>query len=195
VIAVQQGLIPAATLKLLGWSFETKVPTPKKYVALAYPHTSNWDGLLFVSVTRSLGLPLSWMIKDAWVRGPLRAPLKGLGAVAVDRKRHSNLVTAMIQEFERRDAFVLGIPPEGTRSRAPHWKSGFYHIALGAKVPVVPGYLDVRRKRAGMGPPIGLTGDVRKDMDAIRAYYAQIDPVAFVPSNVGPIRLREEDTP
>jgi len=114
--------------------------------------------------------------------------------VAINRDRSTNIVQQMIEEFRRRDRFVLGIPPEGTRSRAEHWKSGFYHIALGAQVPVVPGYLDFSRKRAGLGPAIPMTGDVRADMDRIRAFYAEKKPVAFEPASFGPIRLREEGT-
>ncbi len=103
------------------------------------------------------------------------------------------MVEQMVDEFRRRDRFVLGIPPAGTRARADYWKSGFYRIALGANVPVVPGYLDYGRKRAGLGAPIAMTGDVRVDMDAIRAFYALKAPKPHDPSKFGPIRLREEE--
>lgn len=184
--------VAKASLRLAGWKYEGPVPPEKKYVALAVPHTSNWDAMLLVMLVRSIGLDMQWMLKDAWVRGPLRPVMRAAGAIAIDRSRSRNVVDQMIEQFRSHHALVLGIPPEGTRSRAEYWKSGFYHIALGANVPVVPGYLDFGRKRAGLGPAITLTGDVRKDMDEIRAYYAKRNAKAYDPSKFGPIRLREE---
>ncbi len=181
-----------ASLRLAGWEYEGDVPLEKKYVALAVPHTSNWDALLLIMLLRSIGLEMQWMLKDAWMKGPLGPAMRSLGAVGIDRSRSHNIVDQMVDEFRSRDAFVLGIPPEGTRSRAEHWRSGFYHIALGANVPVVPGYLDFARKRAGLGRAIPMTGDVNADMDAIRAFYAMKDPKAHDPKSYGPIRLREE---
>ncbi len=182
-------------LRLAGWHWDGELPAPKKYVCLAVPHTSNWDGLLLVLLAQSQGLPLSWMIKDTWFRGPMAPLLRNVGAVAIDRKRSRNIVGQMIEEFARRDELVLAIPPEGTRGHSEYWKSGFYHIALGAKVPVVTGYLDYGRKVGGLGPPIMMTGDVRADMDKIRAFYAAMAPTAKNPAGFGPIRLREEDDP
>lgn len=183
----------ALPLDLAGWEFEGDTPKEKKYIILAYPHTSNWDGALLVAITRRIGLRISWMIKNDWVRGPLGVLLRRLGAVAIDRSGAHNVVDAMIAEFARADELVLAIPPEGTRSRTDYWKSGFYHIAVGAKVPVVPGYLDYARKRAGLGPAMTMTGNVHEDMDAVRAYYSRIAPKGRVPGDVGPIRLRDED--
>lgn len=185
--------LSTAALDLAGWRFEGELPREKKFVCIAYPHTSNWDGLLMVAFATRLGLKARWMIKDAWTRPPLGAALRELGAVGIDRSRANSVVAQMVAEFERHEEFVLGIPPEGTRSRAECWKSGFYHIALGAKVPVVPAYIDFGGKRAGMGPPLWMTGDVRADMDRIRAFYEGVDVRAYAPENVGPIRLREED--
>jgi 1-acyl-sn-glycerol-3-phosphate acyltransferase len=184
--------IATTSLHLAGWEFEGEPPAIPKYVALAVPHTSNWDGLLLVTLLQSVGLDMQWMIKDDWVKGPMGPVLRKVGAIGIDRAHAKNVVQQMIAEFDRRDHFVLGIPPEGTRGRAPHWKSGFYHIALGAKVPVVPGYLDYGRKRAGLGAPITMTGDVRADMDRLRAFYADMRPTALRPGDFGPIRLREE---
>lgn len=181
-----------ATLALAGWAYEGAIPPEKKYVALAVPHTSNWDALLLIMLLRSIGLQMEWMLKDAWMKGPLRPAMRSLGAVGIDRSRAHNVVDQMVAEFRSRDAFVLGIPPEGTRSRAEYWKSGFYHIALGANVPVVPGYLDFGRKRAGLGPAIAMTGNAKTDMDAIRAFYAMKDPKPYDAESYGPIRLREE---
>ncbi|MEP7125379.1 MAG: lysophospholipid acyltransferase family protein [Byssovorax sp.] len=189
---MKPNLLASTSLQLAGWRFETGVPPEKKYVCLAVPHTSNWDGLLLVTLLRGIGLDMQWMIKDSWVKSPLGPVLKGLGAVAVNRDKSTNMVDQMIEQFRTRESFVLGIPPEGTRARAPHWKSGFYRIALGANVPVVPGYLDFKRKRAGLGPSILMTGDVRADMDKLRAFYEDKNPTAFVPANFGPILLREE---
>ena len=189
---MKPNLLASTSLKLAGWQFETGLPPEKKYVALAVPHTSNWDGLVLVTLLRGIGLDMQWMIKDSWVKSPLGPVLRGLGAVAVNRDKSTNMVDQMIEQFQKRDHFVLGIPPEGTRSRAPHWKSGFYRIALGAGVPVVPGYLDFKRKRAGLGPSITMTGDVRADMDKIRAFYEEKRPTAYVPAHFGPIQLREE---
>ncbi len=185
----------STSLGLAGWAFETPLPVEKRYVALAVPHTSNWDGLVLVTVLAKIGLDMEWMIKDSWVKGPMRPIMKRLGAIAIDRGRAHDVVGQMIEEFGRRDRFVLGIPPEGTRSRAAHWKSGFYRIALGADVPVVPGYLDYARKRCGLGSPMRMTGDVRADMDRIRAFYAEKNPIPHEPSGFGPIRLKEEDVP
>lgn len=179
-------------LRLAGWKFETPLPVERKYVVLAVPHTSNWDGLLLLSLAQAIRLPMAWMIKAEWVRGPMGVLLRRLGAVAIDRDRAGDVVGQMIDELKRRDEMVLVIPPEGTRGRADHWKSGFYRIALGAGVPVVPGYLDFARKRAGFGAPIHLTGDVTADMDRIRAFYAAQAPTGFVPDHFGPIRLNEE---
>ncbi len=184
-----------APLRLAGWKFEGGKPDVKKCVVLAFPHTSNWDGLMLVALAKSIGLEMSWMIKNDWVKGPMGVLLRSVGAVAVDRKGAHNLVDQMIEEMRKRDSFTLVIPPEGTRRRADAWKSGFYHIARGANVPVVPGYLDYGRKRAGLGPPIDLTGDVKKDMDAIRAFYAEKNPKGLVNEYVSPIVLRDETAP
>jgi len=184
--------LASLSLRAVGWQFENELPPLKKCVVLAVPHTSNWDGLLLVGLAQAARLPMAFMIKAEWVRGPLGPLLRRAGAVAVDRDRAGDVVGQMVEEFQRRDELVLVIPPEGTRGRADHWKSGFYRIALAAGVPVVPGYLDFRRKRAGFGPPIQLTGDVRADMDRIRAFYDSQAPTPFYPDQFGPIRLREE---
>ncbi|MBK6530457.1 MAG: lysophospholipid acyltransferase family protein [Deltaproteobacteria bacterium] len=186
--------LSAAALRLAGWRFDGTLPREKRYVCLGYPHTSNWDGLLMIAFATRLGLKARWMIKDDWTRGPLGAALRGLGAVGIDRSTSHSVVAQMIEEFGRHEEFVLGIPPEGTRSRTEHWRSGFYHIALGARVPVVPGYIDFGRRVVGMGPPMWMSGDVRADMDRLREFYGSLHLRAYEPANVGPIRLREEET-
>jgi 1-acyl-sn-glycerol-3-phosphate acyltransferase len=185
-------MLKSLPMRLSGWKFETPPPTAKKCVVLAWPHTTNWDGFLMLAIAQDLGIHMSWMIKDDWIKGPMGVLLRRLGAVPVNRRGAHNLVEDMVAQFRARDEMMLIIPPEGTRGRAETWRSGFYHIARGADVPVIPGYMDYRRKRAGMGPPIHLTGDVHADMDAIRAAYAAIAPHGLKPANVGPIRLRDE---
>jgi 1-acyl-sn-glycerol-3-phosphate acyltransferase len=182
-------------LGALDWRVEGEVPTEKKFVCLATPHTSNWDGVLLLALTRSIGLPITWMIKSEWLRGPMGTVLRPLGALGIDRGASHHVVEHMVDELRRAERLVLVIPPEGTRKRADYWKSGFYYIALGADVPVIPGYLDYARKRAGFGPAMRMTGNVHADMDAIRAFYAEIHPEGHIPSQFGPIRLRDEDDP
>jgi len=169
------------------------LPDEKKYICVATPHTSNWDGVLLVVLAQSVGLAFSWMAKETLLHGPQRHILLRFGAVPIDRRRSHNVVAQTIEEFRRREELRLVIAPEGTRAATPYWKSGFYHIALGAGVPVVPGFMDYARKRARLGPPLHLTGDVHADMDRIRAFYADHEYRARFPQKVGPIRLREED--
>lgn len=181
-----------AILETIGWQFVGPLPPVPKWVGIAAPHTSNMDGILLVLLARSVGLEMSWMVKDALDK-PVMGSLVGYaGGVFIDRSRANGVVDQMVEEFARRDRFTLIIPPEGSRSRRDTWKSGFYRIALAAKVPVVPGFLDYATKRGGFGKPIDLTGDVRKDMDAIRAFYDEHKPQARYPEEFGPIVLREE---
>ena len=179
-------------LRATGWDFEGPVPAVPKCVAIAVPHTSNWDGVLMLAAAAAVGLDMSFMIKDDWLRGPMGPIMRKLGAVGIDRSKANNVVVGMIAELRHRDRLWLVIPPEGTRSRTEYWKSGFYHIARGADVPLLLGYMDYRRKRIGLGGPLQLTGDVGADMDAIRRFYAEKAPVAHVPADFGPIRLKDE---
>lgn len=179
-------------LRTAGWEVEGTMPDVPKCVALGVPHTSNWDGVLLLAMAAATGIQMSFMIKDDWLRGPMGPIMRRLGAIGIDRSKANNVVDAMIAELRERERLWLVIPPEGTRSRAEHWKSGFYHIARGAGVPIVPGYVDYRRKRVGCGAPIELTGEISADMDRIRAFYAAKAPTAHRPADVGPMRLRDE---
>lgn len=161
---------------------------------LAVPHTTNLDGLLLVLLTRSIGMPAHWMVKDVWVRPPIGWITRRVGAVGVNRGQASGVVGQMVERFAENEEFRLLVPPEGTRSRADHWRSGFYRIALEADVPVVPSYLDYRSRRGGFLPAIDLTGDAVTDMNAIRAAYPEAREMARHLDRVGPIELRAETT-
>ncbi|MEM6991780.1 MAG: 1-acyl-sn-glycerol-3-phosphate acyltransferase [Myxococcota bacterium] len=184
----------SAALKAMGgWRFVTEVPKPRRAVCLAVPHTHNMDGLLLVTLAQSVGMPISWMVKDAWVKPPgIGHLVRAVGGVGVDRSKARGMVGSMIDAFEQNEDLYLVIPPEGTRSLTEYWKSGFYRIALGAGVPIVPGFLDYPNKRGGFGEPIDMTGNVKADMDKIRAYYSDAKAMARDPDKFGPLRLRDE---
>ena len=177
-------------LRLKGWTFEGQVPTSPRYVLIAAPHTSNWDLLYFLALAWALEIPVSWMGKDTLFRGPPGWLLRRMGGIPVFRSRRNDLVADMAARFRGAEVLVLTVPAEGTRSRASHWKSGFYRIALAAHVPIVFGYLDYPRKQGGLGPAFHPTGDVKHDMDVVRAFYA--DKVGLHPESFGPVRLAEE---
>lgn len=196
---VDRNSIVARTARLTlaalgGWRYVGDTPKVRKAVCLAMPHTDNMDGLLMVLLTRTVGMRIEWMVKDTWGKGITGPIVRGVGGVPIDRSRPNGMVGQMIEAFAKADDLLLVIPPEGTRSRTEYWKSGFYRIAVGANVPVVPGLLDYRTKTGSFGEPIPMTGNVRTDMDRIRAHYGDVGKLARYPEKFGPIRLREEES-
>ena len=174
-----------------GWSAHGEVPEQRKFVLIAAPHTSNWDFLYFIGLTEELGIMPHFMAKKSLFRWPWKNFMLDMGGVPVDRGSSQNYVQSMIDEFARRSEFMLTIAPEGTRSGGGRWKTGFYHIAMGAKVPLVVGMMDYAKKNGGLGPAIWPTGDFRADMAKIAALYAQVTPRH--PSKIMPILA--EDLP
>jgi 1-acyl-sn-glycerol-3-phosphate acyltransferase len=159
-----------------GWRTFGVVPDPRRCVIIAAPHTSNWDFVNFIGITEELGVMPHFMGKMALFRWPLRNFMLDMGGVPVDRSSSKNYVEQMIAEFEKRDEFMLTVAPEGTRSSVGAWKTGFYHIAIGAKVPLVVGYIDYANKRGGFGELIWPTGDYEADMQKVIAAYANASP-------------------
>ena len=138
----------------------------------------------------AFGLQLSWLVKMSTARGIGGWIVRRSGGVPVDRSSPQGLVQQLVNEFRERDELVLVIPPEGTRGRREYWKSGFYHIARQADVPVCLSYLDYGRTAVGCGPVFRMTGDVRADMQRIRDFYQRMR--GKVPENFTEPRLREE---
>lgn len=182
--------IAALLLRLVGWKPEGNQPASRRFVLIAAPHTSNWDLALLLLFGQLYGVRISWMGKHTLFQGPMGWVMRRVGGVPVRRDRSNSLVAQMADTIEASDRIALTVPAEGTRGYTTHWKSGFYHIARAAEVPVVLGFLDYGRRRGGFGPEIVLTGDVREDMDEIRAFYA--DKQGRYPEMTGEILLKEE---
>lgn len=161
-------------LKLAGWKLDGAPPTEQKYVLIAVPHTSNWDFPITLAMAFRFRFELYWMGKNSLFKGPLGPLMKWMGGIPIDRKSTNNVVDQMITEYNASDRLVVAIPPEGTRSRVDKWKTGFYYIAVGAKVPIGLGYLDYQQKKGGFGPTFYPTGDLEKDVIDIRKFYAGI---------------------
>lgn len=161
-------------LKILGWKIKGEIPDAKKYVLIAVPHTSNWDffyGLLMILYFKN---EVYWTGKKQIFRFPFGGIMKWFGGIPVDRSKSNNLVQATVDEFNRRDSLVIVIQPEGSRSKVHSWKTGFYHIAAGAGVPILPGFLDYKKKQGGYGPLFYLSGDKEKDMEKLKDFYKDI---------------------
>lgn len=171
--------------RLAGWRTEGSVPEPRRFVLIAAPHTSNWDAVVMLLAARIFEIDLAWFIKESWFFFPLGTLLRALGGVPIDRSARHGVVDRAIERFAESPELILAVPPEGTRKRAPTWKSGFYHIAHGAKVPIVLGYLDYGRKVAGLGPAFVPTGNLTADFAVFRAFYASV--TAKHPEKVGPV--------
>jgi len=162
-------------LKISGWRTEGTLPDIPKFVMTAAPHTSNWDFPIMMFIAFKLKGKLYWMGKDALFRKPFNRLFRWLGGIPINRGRSNNVVKQMVDKFVEMDRLILTIPPAGTRKKVKQWKSGFYHIARGANVPVVLGFLDFKRKKGGIGPTVTITGDMEQDMMVISSYYANIE--------------------
>ena len=159
-----------------GWRAHGVMPEPRKFVLIAAPHTSNWDFFYFLGLTDDLGIKPHFMAKASLFRWPFTNFMLDMGGVPVDRTSNKNYVQQMIEEFGRRDEFMLTIAPEGTRGTVKAWKTGFYHIAVGAGVPLVLGMMDYGSKTGGLGPAIWPTGDYKADMAEVAKKYAKVRP-------------------
>ncbi|WP_273430393.1 lysophospholipid acyltransferase family protein [Chitinibacter tainanensis] len=161
-------------LKRLGWTIEGEFPALDKYVLIGAPHTSNWDFPVALAVCFAKRQKIYWMGKHTLFSGPLGPLSRWLGGIAVDRRQANSLVDQIVNVYAQSEQLVVGIPPEGTRKKVEKWKTGFYYIALGAKLPIALGYIDFKRKAAGCSELFYPTGDIEADMAKIRAYYAPV---------------------
>lgn len=184
-------LIAKLFLKLTGWTPTDPPPEPHRFVFIGAHHTTNWDFIYMLAFTHYFRVKVSWMGKHVLFRPPLGWLMRRLGGIPIVRHKRGDVVTTMARAFEENELLVLAISPEGTRRPVEYWRSGFYHIANTAGVPIVPGYLDYSRRRGGFGPALIPTGNVTKDMDVFRHFYA--DKIPLHPEKAGSVRLREED--
>jgi 1-acyl-sn-glycerol-3-phosphate acyltransferase len=182
-------------LRVIGWRVEGDLPDVPKFVLIVHPHTSNWDLPIGLICAHAIGLLAGWpygfMVKDTALGWPVVGPLvRWLGGIGIDRTSRYNAVEQMVAVFSRQDRLMLAITPEGTRRRTGYWKSGFYYIALGARVPIVLAFIDYKRRTAGLGPVIVPSDDVEADLARMRAFYAGVTP--RYPEQAGEIRFKPD---
>ena len=184
-------LLSRIYLRWIGWEIVGTLSAEKKFVLTAAPHTSNWDLIQLLAVRCIHDAKISWIVKHTVFWWPLGPILRALGGVPIRRDHPKGVVEQIVRAFAEVETLCLTIAPEGTRVYSPYWKSGFYRIAKAAGVPIQLSFVDFSRRQAGFGPTLIPSGDVRADMDEIRAFYA--GKVARYPDLAGEIRLREEE--
>ncbi len=175
-------------LALFGWRADVVPPPGPKCVVIVYPHTSNWDFLLGYLAKVAAGLPLWWVGKDTLFRWPIAGLLRRMGGIPANRRESTGLIGQLVSEFERRPRMWLAIAPEGTRKRTDHWKSGFYRLALEARVPVGLAYIDYPTRVVGLTTYLTLSGDEAADLALLRSAYA--DKTGKHPEQASDIRFR-----
>jgi 1-acyl-sn-glycerol-3-phosphate acyltransferase len=170
--------------KLKGWKIDPNVPPEvfENCLLTAAPHTTWWDMLYTFVAMEILGVPMRFTIADKYAVWPIKKPLERMGAIWIDRSPKSSdaprlsYVEAMIELFKTDKAIAVIVTPEGSRSYREKWKTGFYHVAKGAGVPIGLGYLDYGKKLAGVGGIVHPSEDMEEDMRKVMAFYATIQP-------------------
>ncbi len=165
-----------AMMSLGGWQFEGSVPDEPKFVLIVAPHTSNWDFVVGVVALFCIGFRVSFLGKHTLFKWPLGIFMRWLGGIPVERSVSRDRVGENIGAFKSADKLILAVAPEGTRKLVKDWKTGFYHVAHGAGVPIVPVAFDYGAKTIRLYPPFRTTGDVEGDLMKIKDIYRTVVP-------------------
>lgn len=164
-------------LKIMGWKLDITVPVDKisKCVLVAAPHTSNWDFYYAVSSFWAIGVPMKFFIKDSWTKPWYGFLIKMVGGIGVNRTQRSDMVGYAVSLLKTNDQLYVLNTPEGSRSYAEKWKTGFYYIAKRAEVPILLAYADYQKKMAGIGKVIEIQNKTKEEVLAeIENYYIGI---------------------
>ncbi|OYU15380.1 MAG: acyltransferase [Alphaproteobacteria bacterium PA4] len=159
-----------------GWKIAGDWPPDAKVVITAGPHTSNWDGIWMIAAAGMWRARLRYMGKKSLTTGPFGFVVRWSGCVPIDRSQKNDVVAAMKANFAATDDLVLVVPPEGTRDRVEKWKSGFYHIAVGAGVPITFAVMDYATRTVSLPATLWPSGDYAADLAIIQSYYAPATP-------------------
>jgi len=163
--------IARAILRLMGWQTHVVPPRTSRYLLIGAPHTSSWDLFVMLLLMAAERIPIRWMGKDTLFKGPVGIFMRAIGGIPVNRRERTSLVDQIAAIYDKHDDLIIGIAPEGTRSKTMHWRTGFYYIALQANIPVVMGYVDFSSKICGLGPSFMPSGDILADFEIIRDFY------------------------
>lgn len=184
--------LPLRILNFFGWRVLFRPLPGPRGIAVIYPHTSNWDFPIGLLAKWALDIPFRFLAKDSLFKSPLGPWFRWLGGEPVQRGAPQGTIRAQAERLNSADFYWVGITPEGTRAYRPNWKSGFYHLALEAKVPLVLVYMDYPTKTLSLTDHVWLTGDQEADMAAIRAVLEGHQ--GLHPENAAPIVLAERRT-
>jgi len=156
-----------------GWTLEAPpiLDRLKKFIIVVAPHTSNWDFPVGLLVRCQMERDFRFIAKAALFRPPFGWLFQALGGYPVDRNKSQNFVDAVVDIFNSKEDFVITITPEGTRKKVDRWKTGFYHIAMGAHIPLVMCSFDWGRKIVRFSEPFYPTGDLEEDFEQIRDFF------------------------
>lgn len=176
--------------RLRGWTFVGKVPDDPKLIAIGAPHTSNWDFIMFLAALHHWRIKVSYIGKHTLFRPPFGWFFRRTGGIPVDRSKPGGLVQQVVDAIDTADRMLLVIAPEGTRAKAPRWKSGFLKIAEGTGAPIVLAAIDASCKQLIIGPKLLYDGDAASFMESARAFYA--DKEGIHPGLKGPVTVGEE---
>jgi len=171
------------SLGLMGWQIDNHWDLNiDQCVMIAAPHTSNWDAVYARLALKALGVNVRLTIKDSYMKFPFGPFVRAMGGIGINRdaknegQERPSMVQLMSDLFKKHPKLVMLITPEGTRSKQEHWKTGFYHVAINAGVPIALAYMDYEKKKTGVGKIVYPTGDFEKDMTEIMGFYAEINP-------------------
>ena len=173
-------LMTMLLFKINGWKLilnKESLSHYKKFILIGAPHTSNWDAIYFTAAATISKLKPQFLIKKSWMKFPFNIIFRPLGGIGVDNKKtskkSSGIIEYMVNLFNKRKELIIMISPEGTRSKNPNWRTGFYRTAVAAKVPIVLGYLDYNKKTAGISEIFLPTGNINEDLLFISNFYKQ----------------------
>ena len=160
---------------ILGWKVPVDFPSHiDKYIIIAAPHTSNWDFPIAVLSKYAKGKDIRFIGKHTLFKPPFGFIVKALGGTPVNRTASSNMVQSLIDIFNEKEKFIFAISPEGTRKKVPKWKTGFYHVAKGAGVPIVMATLDFENKQVLVDEPYYVTGDQKTDFKHFHDFFKDV---------------------
>lgn len=182
-----------ALLRLLGWKLEGELPQLKKYVIIFAPHTSNWDFVLMLITRFCFKMDVAFLGKHTLFKPPFGWFFRWVGGIPVERSSKNDVVQQVVAEIKHRESIQLALAPEGTRSKKQYWKSGFYHIAVQAGVPIVFTCLDTKTKTIEVGEYIQPTGNIQSDMNKIRDFYK--DKAGIKPELASDIQIEDKRQP